>query len=179
MKYRIIGLTVVIMYILTLLSLFGKGYNELMKLTYQTGVAAFIQFVLVSLFTLISQAVSTVNTCSQSGSDCLGNVLTSIIFYILVAIVFGAIWLIGYGAQSRRSKRLAQLLICIEAFFALLALLSIKLNSHSRSASGLLASFGLLVLSAWVLTLAFRLMRAGPGRVVPSRSRARSRRRPE
>jgi magnesium-transporting ATPase (P-type) len=137
-----------------------------MRLTYQTSVATFIQFVIVSLFTLVSQAVSTVSSCHQNGSNCVSNLLVSIIFYIVVAVAFGGIWLVGYGAQARRSRRLAQLLICIEAFFALLALLSIKLNASSRSAAGLFASFGMLILSAWVLTLAFRLMRAGNRRVV-------------
>jgi hypothetical protein len=144
-----------------------------MRLTYQTSVATFIQFVIVSLFTLVSQTVSTVSSCRQSSNDCIGNLSLAIIFYIVVALFFGAIWLIGYGAQARRSRRLAQLLICIEAFLALLALFSIKLNSNSRSAQGLIASFGMLVMAAWVASLAFRLMRAGPSRVVN-----RQRRRP-
>jgi hypothetical protein len=139
---------------------------RLMRLTYQTSVAAFIQFVIVSLFTLVSQTVSTVSSCHTDGNNCVGDLLVSIIFYIVVAVVFGAIWIVGYGAQARRSRRLAQLLICIEAFLGLLALFSIKLNAHSRSASGLIASFGMLLLAAWVGSLAFRLMRAGPGRVV-------------
>jgi len=144
-----------------------------MRLTYQTSVATFIQFVIVSLFTLVSQTVSTVSSCHQNGNDCVGNLAISIIFYIIVAVMFGAIWLIGYGAQARRSRRLAQLLIGIEAFLGLLALFSIKLNAHSRSAAGLFASFGMLVLAAWIISLSFRLMRAGGGRVVN-----RQRRRP-
>ena len=144
-----------------------------MRLTYQTSVATFIQFVFVSLFTLASQTVSTVSSCHQNGNDCVGNLAIAIIFYIIVAVMFGAIWLIGYGAQSRRSRRLAQLLIGIEAFLGLLALFSIKLNTHSRSAAGLFASFGMLVLAAWIISLSFRLMRAGSGRVVN-----RQRRRP-
>ncbi|HEY5441908.1 MAG TPA: hypothetical protein VIJ68_00015 [Candidatus Saccharimonadales bacterium] len=146
-----------------------------MKLTYQTGIATLIQFLLVTLFTLLSQVGSVVSTCHKNDGNCVSNLLTSLIFYILAGVVFGSIWLIGYAAQSRRSKRLAQLLICAEGFIGLLALFSIKLNSHSRNAAGLIASFGMLVLSAWIVTLAFRLMRSKGGRVV---NRQRIRRHP-
>jgi len=145
-----------------------------MTLTYQTGVATLIQFILVSFFTLGSQTVSTVVSCHQDGHNCLINTLTAVIFFMVASIVFGVIWLIGYAAQARRSRRLAQLLIATEGFFALIALFSIKLNSHSHSALGLIASFCMLVMTAWIITLAFRLMRAGNARVVnPNRARRR------
>ncbi|HSW85200.1 MAG TPA: hypothetical protein VLF79_01115 [Candidatus Saccharimonadales bacterium] len=148
-----------------------------MKLTYQTAVATLIQFIVVSLFILISQLGSSIIGCFKSSSgECVTNLLTSIIFFLLASVSFGFIWLIGFAAQNRRSKRLSQLLICIESAIALLALFSIKLNSHSRNVSGLIASFGVLVMSSWIITLAFRLMRAGGGRVVV-RSRARVRHR--
>ncbi len=90
-----------------------------MRLTYQTGIATFIQFIVFSFLTFASQVGSVVTTCHKDGSNCVSNLITSVILYILVAIVFCIIWIIGYGAQERRSKRLAQLLICIEAFVAL------------------------------------------------------------
>lgn len=148
-----------------------------MKLTYQTAVATLIQFIVVSLFTIGSQIGSVVTTCHKDGGNCVSNLITSIIFYILVAVIFGIIWLIGYGAQSRRSKRLAQLLICSEGFIALLALFSFKLGLRSHNILGLLASLAMLALTVWIITLAFRLMRAGGGRVV-ARQRARHRRHP-
>jgi uncharacterized membrane protein YsdA (DUF1294 family) len=144
-----------------------------MRLTYQTGVGTLIQFLLLSFLTLGSQAVSAVTTCSQNNGDCVSNLITSIIFYILVAIVFGAIWLLGYSVQSRRSKRLAQLLIAIEVVIALGALFSIKISVHqaNKNVFALIVSFLVLVLAAWIITLAFRLMRAGGGRVVVARQR--------
>lgn len=143
-----------------------------MKLTYETAVASLVQFIIVSLFILITQLGSSVTSCVQ-GNDCLTSIVTSVLFFLLASIVFGAIWLIGTAAQSRRSRRLAQLLICIEIVLGLMALFSIKLNSHSRNVLGLIASFGMLVISGWVISLAFRLMRAGGGRVVHRRSRQR------
>lgn len=140
-----------------------------MTLRYETGIATFIQFILASLFILVTQIGSSVVTCFKDSANCVGNLFPSIIFFILIAVIFGVIWLIGFAAQDRRSKRLAQLLILIEGAFALLALLSIKLNASSRSLLGLIGSFSMLVLSVWIISLAGRLRRAGQGRVVGRR----------
>ncbi len=147
------------------------------KLTYETAIATFIQFIIASLFTLVSQLASTTVGCFKDGSNCVINLITSIIFFILIAVVFGSIWMIGYMAQERRSKRLSQLLICAEGFIGLLALFSIKLNLSSRNILGLIASIALAAMAAWIILLAFRLMKAGGGRVV-THQRQRRRRRP-
>lgn len=144
-----------------------------MRLTYQTGVATLIQFILVSFFTLGSQTVSTISDCSKDGSNCIIKVITAIVFYIVVAVFFGIIWILGYTAQTRRSKRWTQLLICSEGFVFLLAAFSLKLNLHSRSTSGAVASFFMLVMTTWILSLAFRLLRSGGARVTRQRTRPR------
>jgi hypothetical protein len=140
--------------------------NRSVKLTYQTAIATLIQFLLLSFLTLASQLVSVVSTCRADSGDCIGNLITSTILYLLVAIAFGAIWLIGYAAQSLRSRRLAQLLICIEGMVALVALFSVKLSLHGhKNIFGLVASFSILALAVWIITLAFRLMRSGGKRI--------------
>lgn len=147
-----------------------------MKLTYQTGIATLLQFLLLSFLTLFGQIASVVTTCRSSSDDCVSNLITSIILYLLVAIVFGSIWLVGYAAQSWRSKRLAQLLICIEGLIALVALFSLKLSLHShKNILGLLASFSIFALAAWTITLAFRLMRSSGKRITTSQQRRRRR----
>lgn len=144
-----------------------------MKLTYQTGIGTMIQFIVLSFLTLGSQVVSVVTTCNKDGGNCIGNLITSTIFYILVAVVFGTIWLIGLGAQTRRSRRMAQLLICIEGFIALVALFSVKLSLHGKNLFGLLASLGIFLLAFWIVTLAYRLMKAGSNRAVSGQRRRR------
>lgn len=136
-----------------------------MKLTYETGIATLIQFIVLSFFTLGSQVVSVVTTCHNDGGNCIGNLLTSIIFYILVAMVFGSIWIIGVGAQERRGKRLAQLLVSIEGLVALGALFSLKLSLHNKSIFALIASFLIFALAIWIITLAWRIMRSGGNRI--------------
>lgn len=141
-----------------------------MTLTHQTSVATFIQFAIVSLFTIFSQLIATVGSCTkESVINCVIDSLTAVIFYTVVAVAFACIWFIGYRAQHQRSKRMAQLLIAAEGFLALLALFSIKLNTHSRSFIGSIASFIMLLMAVWILNLAFRLLRAGERRVTRRR----------
>lgn len=149
-----------------------------MKLKYETGIATLIQLILMSALTFASQTGSVVKECTKDGGNCARNLLTSVILYLLVTFIFGFIWLIGVTAQARRSRRLAQLLISIECFTALIALFSIKLalGHGNKSLLGLLASLAIAGLAAWIMLLAWRLMRAGGGRIVTGQ-RARQRRR--
>lgn len=145
-----------------------------MKLKYETAVATLIQFILLSFLGIANGMNSVISTCRHQSSDCVSNIIVSIIFFILTACWFGLIWVIGYTAQDRRSKRLAQLLICAEAFIALIAFFNAK---HHTDALSLLTSVVDLGLAIWIITLAFRLMRARGGRVV-TKQRARQRKRP-
>jgi len=154
------------------------AYNLTMRLTYETGRGTLIQFIVLS-FLNIATGLNSIITACRHGDECVSNVLTSIIFYILVVIWFGAIWMLGYMAQDRRSRRLAQLLIAAELFIALIAVFNAK---HHTDILGLCTSIVDFALALWVVTLAFRLMRAGTGRVVKRTSdsqRPRQRRKPD
>jgi purine-cytosine permease-like protein len=145
-----------------------------MKLTYETGTATLIQFIVLSLLNIVSALVSIITTCRHEGGNCTGNLLTSIIFYIMVVGWFGLVTVIGYAALDRRSKRLAQLLIITEVVIALVALFNIKLNLRYHSGwLSLFTSLADLILAVWIITLAYRLMKAGGGRVVRQRQRHR------
>ena len=141
-----------------------------MKLTYQTAIATLIQFVAMSFLTFANEVNSVVTTC-HSGNDCGGNLITSLLFFLLVAIWFGTVWMLGYVTQQNRSKHLSRLLIVIELGIAVIALFDAK---HHTDILSLFTSLVDIALSIWIITLAFRLMRASGGRVV-SRRRARQR----
>ena len=143
-----------------------------MKLTYQTAVATLIQFITLSFLGIANALDSIITTCIHQKSECVSNLIVSIIFFILTAAWFGLVWLLGYAAQERRSKRLAQLLICAEGFIALIAFFNAH---HHTDILGLLTSLVDLLLAGWIIVLAFRLMRSNGGRVV---ARSRARRRP-
>lgn len=149
-----------------------------MKLTHQTGIATLIQLIVLSVYALISQVFSVVTTCRQDSGDCINNLLISIVFYLLVAVVFGGIWVIGLFAQNSRNKWLAWMLIGIEAVVAAVALFSIKIGLHGDvNIPGLLGSVLIVLVALWTITLAFRLTRYQGQRIAVS-GRRRRRRRP-
>jgi len=142
-----------------------------MKFTYETAVATLIQFITLSLLGIANGLDSIITTCHSDGTDCVSNMLVSIIFFLLTTAWFGAVWVIGYMAQERRSRHIARLLIMAELLVALIAFFNAK---HHTDILSLATSIIDLCLALWIVTLAWRLMRSGGGRVV---HRGRSRRR--
>jgi hypothetical protein len=144
--------------------------NGSVKLTYQTAIATLVQFITLSFLGIANGLNSIVTTCRHDGNDCISNVIVSIIFFILTALWFGAIWILGTIAQERRSKRLAMLLIGAEGFVALIAYFNAR---HHTDILGLVTSLIDLVLAIWIITLAYRLMRAEGKRITNSGRRRR------
>ena len=142
-----------------------------MRLTYETGTATLIQFIVLSFLNIATGVSSTIGECRKS-SDCIESIFISIIYYLLIVGWFGFIWILGFAAQDRRSRRLAQALIAAEGLIALIAYFNAK---HHPDKLGLVTSVVDLVLAIWIIFLAFRLMRAKGGRVV---ARPRRRRKP-
>lgn len=144
-----------------------------MKLTYQTGVAALIQFITLTLLGIPNTIVSIISTCHGDGTDCVSNSIVSLIFFLLTAVWFGIVWMVAYLAQERRSKRLAWLLIVAELGTLLVAA---HFNlPHDTNFLTKATSILDILLSLWIIVLAFRLSRAKGGRIVSS-GRARKRR---
>jgi predicted neutral ceramidase superfamily lipid hydrolase len=146
-----------------------------MRFRYETGVITLVQFIVMSLLNIANGLNSIVTTCHNTGSDCISNLIVSLVFFILITAWFAFIWILGYAAQERRSKRLAQLLIAAEGTIALFAYFNAR---HHTDWLSLATSIIDLVLAMWVIILAFRLMRAKGGRVVARQSGRRRRRRP-
>lgn len=141
-----------------------------LRLKYETGVAATIQFITLTILNIISDTSSTVHQCLNGTSGCLGDVVLEIAYFLVVTVWFGALWLAGFAAQDRRSRRIAQFLIIAEALVFLVGLYELKKH---RSALSILMSLAEIITSGYVILLAFRLMRAKGGRV-----RTHARRRP-
>ena len=142
-----------------------------MKLTYETGTATFIQFGVLSILNIATGLNSIISTCSTDKNSCVSNTLVSVVFYILVVGWFGFVSALGYMAQQKRSKRLAQLLICAELLISMVAFFNAH---HHNDIFTLLTSIVDLFLAAWVIYLSFKLMRSRGGRIVakqPARNR--------
>lgn len=142
-----------------------------LKLKYETGVAATIQFIAMTLLNVINAISSSVGQCLNGNGGCIGDVVLAIVYFLVVTVWFGALWLAGFAAQDRRSRRIAQFLIVAEALVFLVGLFDF--THHKESILGTLISLVEMITAAYVVWLAFRLIRARGGRI-----RSRPRRRP-
>jgi hypothetical protein len=141
------------------------------KLKYETSIITFIQFIAMSFLYFLVNLGSIITSCRGRSYDCVSNSISSITLSIVVIIAFSCVWLLGYYVQNRRSRRLAILLILIEAGIFMVELLDARNfpNILSLVTSLLDASLALLV-----IILAVRLSLANGGRIV-SRSRNKKR----
>jgi hypothetical protein len=145
-----------------------------MRFRYETGVITLVQFIVLSLLSLVNSLYSIISTCVNHSSPCIENMIPSILLYILIAIWFGIVWLIGYTAQERRTRGWVALLNAAEFAIAMVALFSIKHHSDWLSAA---TSTIDLIFAVWVIVLALNLFRSGGGRVVAHGRGAQRRRR--
>jgi len=144
-----------------------------MRLTYETGVATLVQFIVLTLLNFINGIASSAQECHGNSTDCVSTIILSLLFFMVITGWFAILMVTGYAAQDRRSQRIAQLLFCAEGLVALVSLFDAK---HHPNVLGLITSLVDAVLAVWVMVLAWRLMRAKGGRVV-SKQRPRQRRR--
>lgn len=138
-----------------------------MNLTYQTGRATLIQFVVMALFNMAGALNSIISTCSHTSGQCVTNMLTSTVFYLLIIFWFGIIVFLGFRAQLKRDRRIGRLLIIAECLVFVIAGYNIKSGiTYHNGALSLFTSLADLILSVWVITLAYKLVRAKGGRIV-------------
>jgi hypothetical protein len=144
---------------------------------YDVGIITFVQFIVMSLLSLVNSLNSIISTCFSQSGQCIENMIPSIILFILLCAWFAYIWVLGYTVQERRGRKLTALLIGSEFIIAMLALFSIK---HHTDWFSLLTSAIDLIFALWVMLLASRIFLAGDRRVVSRRriGRSRSRRPP-
>lgn len=143
-----------------------------MLFKYQVSVITLFQFITISFLGIANGLYSIISTCIAH-DECISNALVSIIYFLLIAIWFGFLWVLSYTAQERRSRKLIYMLIAAEGLVALVALFNAK---HHPDILGLITSVVDFILALWVILLAFRLMRAKGGRVVVKQPRRRRRR---
>lgn len=139
-----------------------------------------MQFAVVTIFGLLTQLGPAIGDCVKSRGDCTNEVMSSLLYVVLLGVWLIFVSVIGYAAQDRRNRRMAQLLIACEGFIGLISLFNAR---HFPSILGLISSlvnFGFAVLAIY---LAWNIIRSGGGRIVSSsplagRNGPRRRRRP-
>ena len=142
-----------------------------MKLTYQTGIAALIHLAVISVFNVVNGIDSSIRQCTNGSSDCVGNIITSMLYFMVITVWFVFLWILAAAAQDRRSRKLAFLLIGGEFMVFAVSMFNAQ---HHNNLLGLTTSLVDASLAVWVGWLAFRLFISGGGRVTGS---ARGRRR--
>lgn len=141
-----------------------------MRLRYRTGIATFIQFIVMSLLSIVNGIESVVTTCGTKSGSCLTNAFATTVFFLVISLWFASIWILGYFAQDQRSQRLAYLLIAVEFAVIMIAGFNIQNHTTTISTATSLIDVGLAI---WVIVLAFKLSRAKGGRIM-SRSTGRT-----
>ncbi len=136
-----------------------------LKLKYETGVAASIQFVIVTVMNFIDGVSGSIHQCTSNRSSCTSNIVLALIYFVVISVCFGILMLAGFAAQDRRSKRISQLLIIGEVLVLLISLYG--LTHQNYSLIGRINSLVDGITALWVSALAFKLMRAKGGRIRP------------
>ena len=134
-----------------------------LKLKYETGIAATIQFIALTILDFISGVSTSVTQCVNGSGSCAGDVALAIFYFIVITVLFGILWLAGFAAQDRRSRRIAQALILAEGFVFLVGLYDF--TKHRHSLIGSLISLVEIITSVWIAWLALRIILARGGRV--------------
>jgi hypothetical protein len=145
-----------------------------MKLRYETGIATMIQFICLELLGIPIVFIEIFSACHGHGSQCSTNAFLSPAVFLLKSLLYGFLGVLGYFAQARRSRRLAQLLVLCELF--LLPLSAFNLKHDTDYLTKITSALG-AILAVWIIILAFRLARAKGGRIVKS-SRSRTKHQP-
>jgi hypothetical protein len=146
----------------------------LKKLRYQTGVVALVQFLAGSTVGFGANLISSISSCTNHGTDCVSNTVTSLILIILTAGWYAFLAVLGYAAQDRRSRRLANVLLLAEGATILVALFD---SLHFNNIFGLITSLLDTILAALVIFATLGLRRAAKGHVpISGNNRERQRR---
>jgi hypothetical protein len=150
-------------------------YNEgVLKLRYETGVVALVQFLVMVLLNFVGAIVSAIGTCYDAGDtyECVSGVGIELVYVVLLAAWFGFVAVLAYGAQDRRDHKLAFLLMGAEGIILMISLFNAK---HYPNILGLITSLIDAAFAVLVIWLALRLLRAKGGRITGAATRSRRR----
>lgn len=143
----------------------------LMHLRYETGIATLIQFIIAVALSFITGLTSIIGSCTTGNNPvCVGNTLVSLVLIILIVFAFGAVLVLGYAAQERRSSRLAIILMIIEACAALGYIFDAQ---HTSNIIDRLSDLLIFLVIVWVILITWRLATSKGGRIVKNHRRRR------
>jgi uncharacterized BrkB/YihY/UPF0761 family membrane protein len=143
-------------------------------LRYETGITTFLQLALAALFVVVGGVSDMIKSCQDGASSCVTSSFLWMVILLFVIGFFMSLTALGYFAQTKRSSRLAKLLLITELG---IAAISYKLLTASSSILSTVGVFIILCLALTTVWLAWRIIRAKGRRIVAStRPPARARR---
>lgn len=128
---------------------------NIVRYKYQTGFGTLVQFIIIVLLSLLDTFVNIISSCHSSGSDCVSNAIPTLIIFILTAVWFAFLAMLGYFVQHKRDRKLSILLIMVEGITLIVAA-----YFNLPRASGInnkLTSFIDSILSIWVIFMAINI----------------------
>ena len=137
------------------------------RLTYQTSVASLAQFIALMLLGVPFTLINIISTCHSDSSNCVSNMISSLILYMLFAAWFAVIVILGVAAQKKRSRLFAFFLVGFELVTLIGCLIDFP---HDSSIFDRFTVLVCAALSVWVIYIASRLFLAGNKRVVKKSS---------
>ena len=137
-----------------------------MHIRYHTGMATVIQFMIGTLLTFITGANAVASCYALGNTDCVSNTFVSLLLVLLVIGGYGVLAGVGFLAQAQRSRRLALVLIGLEACAGIIFLFDAKQSPDLVDRLANLVAFAVVI---WVSYIAFTLFRSGGARIVRAR----------
>ncbi|HEY1644913.1 MAG TPA: hypothetical protein VGF75_00830 [Candidatus Saccharimonadales bacterium] len=134
------------------------------RLTYQTAAVSLAQFIVINILGVPNTIINIISTCHNDNSNCVSNMIVSLVFYIMTAVWFLIVVLVAYASQKKRSRQFAVILGGLE-FITLIVSGYIDFPHDSNVLSKLTSLIDAL-LSVWIIYLALRLFISGNRRMV-------------
>lgn len=135
-----------------------------MRYKYQVGYGTLVQFIVIVLLSLLDTFINIISTCHSSGSDCVSNAIPTLIIFILTAIWFAFLAMLGYFVQNKRDRKLTLLLIMVEG---ITLLVSGYFNfPRANGINNKLTSATDALLSIWVVFMAVNIFLYKKKRIV-------------
>ncbi len=127
-------------------------------------IGTLVQFITISILGVPHAFISIISTCQSDHSNCISNMVVSLIFFILTVIWFGFIAIIGFSTQEKRSWKIALFLIGCE-FANIGVALTINLPGETNIFDKFISIVD-AILSILVIYLASKVIFAKGGRIV-------------
>jgi len=135
-----------------------------MRYKYQTGFGTLIQFIVVVMLSLIDTFIGIISTCHSSSSECVSNAIPTLIIFIMTALWFAFLAMLGFFVQQKRDRKLTLLLIMTEGITLLVA--GYFNLPRANGINNKITSLADAILSIWIIFMTINILLYKKKRIV-------------